>query len=817
MANDFKQITFSIIVPCYNYSKYLEECISSIVTQVYTDYEIIIVNDGSIDNTKEIATNLITKYSDANICLLEQKNTGQPAISRNNGINKSNGKYILCLDADDKISSNYLQEGIDTFNENKDVSIVFPNLQHFGDDETYVEFSDKDLQLVFTQNCFLVSSIFEIQVWSECGGYSTNVPGYEDWDFWVNAVSRGYRAKHSKRSILLYRKHGVGMYTIGQDRDLKNKANIVLNNFNVYSNSQIQWAKNVILNDKNKVFKNRLGSIPIFDDFRSQYKINISRIDEEFNKKQINVEQIKRTNKINAPSFQKFTIQNELPTVSVILTTYNRQVHLKRSIISVLNQNYPNIELIVVNDGGNCVKNTINELSVGCRINYLSLGLNHGLAGARNYGLRLCQGDYICFLDDDDYLENFHINSLLNEINKQNVDVVYSNSKRIFEKYDGDKFIIQKIEDPDPSCREFDPDQILIHNLMPVNTVMFSRKSFHDTGYFDETLTVHEDWDYWIRLSRKNYFHHLDKTTCAVSQRSDTMTCNQSRDFYYTMKRIHKKYSSNLPQIRTAQNKILQSVYSDQNTNTNTPLISIILYSTNAKELQYLEECIYSIINNTRSVSFEIILVTNQSDTPYQEILEHTDTKIVTLGNKANASDAINSGAKVAIGKYIVILKPFAKPKLGWARMILNYFSTNAKNNIVLSKTQYFNYNTPLGLKYNNKKIDIIYNATHKLHKKQNLSDDCLIFSDLILLKLIDFKKSRGFTRELNFYLNVYKLCADLRYRNMNIALTQGNTCMSSYDINEKELIDVKQEYQKIYKEIDYLSKIKKQPAKNLI
>ena len=74
MANDFKQITFSIIVPCYNYSKYLEECISSIVTQVYTDYEIIIVNDGSIDNTKEIATNLITKYSDANEPYYECKN-----------------------------------------------------------------------------------------------------------------------------------------------------------------------------------------------------------------------------------------------------------------------------------------------------------------------------------------------------------------------------------------------------------------------------------------------------------------------------------------------------------------------------------------------------------------------------------------------------------------------------------------------------------------------------------------------------------------------------------------------------------------------
>jgi len=812
MANDFKQITFSIIVPCYNYSKYLEECISSIVTQVYTDYEIIIVNDGSIDNTKEIATNLITKYSDANICLLEQKNTGQPAISRNNGINKSNGKYILCLDADDKISSNYLQEAIDIFKKNKKVSIVFPNLQHFGDDETYVEFSDNDFQLVFTQNCFLVSSIFEKKVWSDSGGYSTNVPGYEDWDFWVNAVSRGYRTKHSKKSILLYRKHGAGMLTIGQDRDLKNKANIVLNNHNVYSNSQIQWAKNIILEVEKIVLKNRIGVMPVFDDFQQQYQENLNIIkqhEKRTNKldKELNIDQIKRTSIISTPSYDKFIILNDLPLVSVILTTYNRKVHLKRSIKSVLNQKYPNIELIVINDGGNCVKNIINDLGVECRINYLSLGLNHGLAGARNFGLRLAQGDYICFLDDDDYFETDHIYSLFNEIKEKNVNVVYSNSKRIFEKYDGSKFIIQKIEDPDPACAQFHVDKILIYNLMPVNTVMFSRKSFEDTGYFDETLTVHEDWDYWIRLSRKYYFHHLAKTTCAVTVSSNNMTSIQSRDFYYTMKRIHSKYSGNLVLAR-AQNQMLQSLYHHNNPIKNTPLISIILYSTNTKELKCVQESIYSIINHTKSVCYEIILATNQKIISFQEVLECTDAKIVTIDENKNSSDAINSAANIATGKYLVILKPFASPKLGWVKIMLDSITNKEKIKIVLAETRYLKGYAPIGLKYINNEIEIINDVSKKSHIKQYVTDDCLIYSDLILLKLSDFKKSGGFIRDHNFYLNIYKICSDLRYRDMHVALTKGETCISSYDFSETELILIKKEYSKVFHQIHFLNKI---------
>jgi len=85
----------SIIIPCYNYGRYLNDAVQSIVEQNEKNFEIIIVNDGSTDNTEQIANELIKKYSNHKIILINQKNSGQPAISRNTGIANANGEYVL--------------------------------------------------------------------------------------------------------------------------------------------------------------------------------------------------------------------------------------------------------------------------------------------------------------------------------------------------------------------------------------------------------------------------------------------------------------------------------------------------------------------------------------------------------------------------------------------------------------------------------------------------------------------------------------------------------------------------------------------------
>jgi glycosyltransferase involved in cell wall biosynthesis len=89
---------FSIIVPVYNAQDYLEECISSVLSQDFKDYEVILVNDGSKDNSGIICDNL-SKNND-NIIVIHTENSG-PLLARQTGIQKSSGKYIMFLDSDD--------------------------------------------------------------------------------------------------------------------------------------------------------------------------------------------------------------------------------------------------------------------------------------------------------------------------------------------------------------------------------------------------------------------------------------------------------------------------------------------------------------------------------------------------------------------------------------------------------------------------------------------------------------------------------------------------------------------------------------------
>lgn len=98
----------SVIIPVYNASQYINRCIDSILSQTYSDFEIVAVNDGSTDNSLDI---LKTYESKSNFLVIDQKNSG-PAIARNKGLDASNGEYIMFIDSDDYIDSDYIESYI---------------------------------------------------------------------------------------------------------------------------------------------------------------------------------------------------------------------------------------------------------------------------------------------------------------------------------------------------------------------------------------------------------------------------------------------------------------------------------------------------------------------------------------------------------------------------------------------------------------------------------------------------------------------------------------------------------------------------------
>lgn len=104
----------SIIVPIYNEEKNLKKCIESLINQTYKNLEIILINDGSTDNSKKV----IDSYKDKRIVAIHKKNTGI-GDTRNTGINKSTGEYIMFVDSDDYIELNCVEILLKNLNENK--------------------------------------------------------------------------------------------------------------------------------------------------------------------------------------------------------------------------------------------------------------------------------------------------------------------------------------------------------------------------------------------------------------------------------------------------------------------------------------------------------------------------------------------------------------------------------------------------------------------------------------------------------------------------------------------------------------------------
>lgn len=101
------KIKISVIIPVYNAERYLKECFDSILSQTFENYEMIVVNDGSTDNSYKIIEEYKEKYSDKFI-VLNQENSGQ-STARNNALKFVNGKYIAYIDADDYVNDDYLE------------------------------------------------------------------------------------------------------------------------------------------------------------------------------------------------------------------------------------------------------------------------------------------------------------------------------------------------------------------------------------------------------------------------------------------------------------------------------------------------------------------------------------------------------------------------------------------------------------------------------------------------------------------------------------------------------------------------------------
>jgi glycosyltransferase involved in cell wall biosynthesis len=178
----------SIIVPCYNQAQYLQEALQSVLEQTYQNWECIIVNDGSPDDTESIAQEWVSK--DSRFVYLCKENGGLSS-ARNEGIAIAKGEFILPLDADDKIAPKYIELAVASFQEDKSLKVVYCKAEKFGVEKGLWKLSPFSLFDLARFNMIFCSGVYRKEDWELVGGYDVNmIYGLEDWEFWIAILKK---------------------------------------------------------------------------------------------------------------------------------------------------------------------------------------------------------------------------------------------------------------------------------------------------------------------------------------------------------------------------------------------------------------------------------------------------------------------------------------------------------------------------------------------------------------------------------------------------------------------------------------------------
>ena len=222
----------SVIVPCYNQGDYLSEALDSVICQTYPEWECIIINDGSTDQTETIAKEYCQKNN--RIRYIYQENAGVIA-ARNHAIAESSGEFILPLDADDRISFFYLVKAVHVLQSDQNCKVVYGKGWLTGEKNEPFILPPFSIEGLLRDNCIFNSAVFRRQDFDSVGGYNPNMKdGYEDWNLWLSLLESG-GSVHMIDEVVYYYRILLHSRTTGADQnEMKLRLQIFENHKELY-------------------------------------------------------------------------------------------------------------------------------------------------------------------------------------------------------------------------------------------------------------------------------------------------------------------------------------------------------------------------------------------------------------------------------------------------------------------------------------------------------------------------------------------------------------------------------------------------------
>jgi GT2 family glycosyltransferase len=199
----------SIVICAYNAAPYIAATLASVFAQTYTDYEILVVNDGSTDHTEQV----LEPYFDR-IVYCCQANAG-PGAARNTALQRARGRYIALLDSDDQWLPTYLETMLARMQATPEIDVLYPNAVLLGTPQWEGKlFQDLcpstapvTLEKVLTRECnVFISALFKREILDVVGLFDESLRGSEDFDLWLRMLQHGYRFAFLREPLARYRK-----------------------------------------------------------------------------------------------------------------------------------------------------------------------------------------------------------------------------------------------------------------------------------------------------------------------------------------------------------------------------------------------------------------------------------------------------------------------------------------------------------------------------------------------------------------------------------------------------------------------------------
>lgn len=529
-------IHFDIVFVTYNSSKWLNGLFASLENVVYEKKKLHLYfsDNASTDNTLDLLKQFYMKYADQFGSFVIQENNGNSGFGKGNNIAASlgNSEHLFFLNIDTSLYPDTLTELCNAIQEDNANNTALWELRQFPYEHP------KLYNPLTGETSWSSGACFAIRrnVYEQLGGFDESFFMYaEDVDLSWRVRLAGYRIRYVPRAIinhycyqtaaevkpLQYIYSFIGnlhlRYKFGTRQDRWNGLYLII--------SHMLRNKPPFPRGKQQFWKAYLSNRKCLKQAKRWHRNHLSEIQKCFFQfLAFDYEEIRKG------AFWKSSRPSYFPKVSVIVRTCGRPDVLRETLISLRNQTYPNVEIVVVEDGQAISEKMIRQEFADLNIMYKASGQKVGRCVVGNEALSMATGEYFNFLDDDDVFYADHIETLVTALQENpEYKAAYAlafETPITVESKKPYKYTI--LEHRNTLDERFSRLELLYHNLFPIQTVLFSRDFYEKQGGFNTELDVLEDWDLWIRYALEAPFLYVPKTTSQYRTPADG-TIRESR------------------------------------------------------------------------------------------------------------------------------------------------------------------------------------------------------------------------------------------------------------------------------------------------